>query len=73
MYLYYFNEKKPRVSRHTARFTGRYVPVPGTGTVYAGAGTVWENPTRGLPVLNPTSNLDMNFPGISSGVTARSE
>jgi hypothetical protein len=59
MYIQYINKKKPRVpkvprvSRHTASFTGRYVPVPGTGTVYAGTGTVWENPTRGLPVLNP--------------------
>ena len=25
----------------------------GSGTVFAGTGTVWENPTRGLPVLNP--------------------
>jgi hypothetical protein len=59
MYLHYFNEKKPRVpevprvSWYTASFAGRCVPVPGTGTVYAGTGAVWENPTRGLPVLNP--------------------
>jgi len=45
--------KVPRVSRHTANFTGRCVPAPATGTVYAGTGTVWENPTRGLPVRNP--------------------
>ena len=45
----------PRVSYHTAPFTVRYVPVPGAGTVSAGTGAVWENPTRGLPVLNPTA------------------
>ena len=55
----YFNEKKPRVPKvlrvswHTASITGRYVPVTGAGAVYTGAGAVWENPTRGLPVLNP--------------------
>jgi hypothetical protein len=31
----------------------RYAPVPSTGTVYYGTGTVWENPTCRLPVLNP--------------------
>ena len=25
----------------------------GTGTVFVGTGTVWQNPTRGLPILNP--------------------
>ena len=56
----YFNVKKPRVpkvprvSRHTANFMGQYVPIPGMGTVYVGTGAVWENPTRGLPVLNPS-------------------
>ena len=62
MYLQYFNEKKPRVPKvprvlwYTASFAGRYVPVPSTGTVYAGTGAVWENPTCGLPVLNPNSH-----------------
>ena len=31
---------------------GQVRVVPATGTVFGGAGTVWENPTRGLPVLN---------------------
>ena len=44
----------PRVSYHTAPFTVRFVPVPVAGTVFAGLGAVWENPTRGLPVSNPT-------------------
>jgi len=44
----------PRVSFDTAQITVRYVPVPDTGTVYAGTGAVWENPTRGIPVPNPS-------------------
>jgi hypothetical protein len=28
--------------------------LPMTGTVYVGLGTVWENPTHRLPILNPT-------------------
>ena len=43
----------PRVSWHTAGDTVRYVPVPTTGTVYAGTGTVYEIRTRGIPVPNP--------------------
>ena len=43
----------PRVSFDTAQFTGRVRVVPVAGTVCHGAGTVWENLTRGLPVLNP--------------------
>ena len=43
----------PRVLFDTARFTGRVRVVPVVGTVCHGAGTVWENLTRGLPVLNP--------------------
>ena len=35
---------------------GRVRVVPATGTVFAGTGTVWENPTRGLPVLNPSGS-----------------
>jgi len=45
---------EPRVSYNTARITGRYLPVTGKGTVLAGTGTVWEKPTLGIPVLNPT-------------------
>jgi hypothetical protein len=26
-----------------------------TGTVFAGTGTVWKNPTRGIPVTSPTN------------------
>jgi hypothetical protein len=33
----------------------RYVPVPVTGTVFAGTGTVWKNPTRGIPVTSPSN------------------
>ena len=36
-----------------AKITGRVRVVPATGKVFAGMGTVWENPTRGLPDLNP--------------------
>ena len=32
---------------------GQYVPVPATGAVSAGMGTVWENHSRGIPVRNP--------------------
>jgi hypothetical protein len=45
----------PRVSFHTVLLTVRYGPAPVAGTVCAGTGTVWENPTRGLPVRNPIS------------------
>ena len=39
-----------------------YVPVPITGKVFAGTGTVWKMPTRGIPVPNPTTKC-------SQGVT----
>jgi hypothetical protein len=32
---------------------GQVRVVPATGMVFVGTGTVWENPTRRLPVLNP--------------------
>ena len=47
----------PRVSFDTARFTGRVRVVPAAGTVCHGTGTVRENPTRGLPVLNPNDQI----------------
>jgi len=47
----------PRVSYDTASITVRCVPVPATGTVSAGSGTVRENPTRGIPVANPKHHL----------------
>ena len=28
--------------------------IPGMGMVFAGTGTVWENPTCGIPVFNPS-------------------
>ena len=37
----------------TAWFTVRVRVYPWRVMVYAGSGTVWENPTRGIPVLNP--------------------
>ena len=43
----------PRVSWDTVQKRVRYVPVPVTGTVFAGTGTVWKIPTRGVPVTNP--------------------
>ena len=53
MYIAYFNEKKPRVplipwvSFDTVRFMVRVWVM-----VCVGSGMVWENPTRGIPVLN---------------------
>jgi hypothetical protein len=43
----------PQVSSDTTQITVRYVPIPVTGMVFAGTGTVWEIPTRGIPVTNP--------------------
>jgi hypothetical protein len=41
--------------------------IPATGTGSAGSGTVWENPTRGLPVLNPNfSQIDSPSEGYES-------
>ena len=42
----------PRVSYDTAQITGRDGYYPSRVTVSVGAGTVWENPTRGIPVRN---------------------
>ena len=47
----------PQVLFDTARFMGRVRVVPVAGTVCHGVGTVWENPTRGLPVLNPSRGM----------------
>jgi len=33
---------------------GSCVPIPVAGTVSVGLGTVWENPTLGLPVSSPS-------------------
>ena len=44
----------PWVLFDTAQFTGQVRVVPTMGMVCHGTGTVWENPTRGLPVLNPS-------------------
>ena len=63
MYIAYFNEKKPWiplipwVSFDTARFTVRVRVYPQRVTVCAGSGTVWENPTRGIPVLNASLHM----------------
>jgi hypothetical protein len=43
----------PWVSYDTVTNTVRYVPVPETGTVYAGTGMVLKFPTRGIPVTSP--------------------
>ena len=56
MYITYFNENKrqvPKVLRNTAWITVRVRVYPWRVTVCAGSGTVWENPTRGIPVFNP--------------------
>jgi len=44
----------PRVLFDTALFTVRYGYYPPQVTVSAGAGTVWQKLTRGIPVLNPS-------------------
>ena len=43
----------PQVSFDTAQFMGQVQVVHAIGMVCHGTGTVWENPTRGLPILNP--------------------
>ena len=55
---------RPWVSNHTARITGRYAPIPGTGMV-------WENPTHGLPVLNLKSGLPTAHYRYTRGKTHR--
>ena len=55
----------PQVSFDTARFTGQVRVVPVAGTVCHGAGTVWENPTRRSPVLNPTDSKPYTFGKVS--------
>ena len=60
MILNYFNEKKlqvpkvPRVSLDTVWITVRYGSYPPRVMMYTGTGVVWENPTCGIPVRNPT-------------------
>ena len=52
-------EYEPAGTSSTAGFVpyrgndGSWRVIPATGTGSAGSGTVWENPTRGLPVSNP--------------------
>ena len=56
MYLTYFNENKqrvPKVPYNTAWITVRVWVYPWRVTVCAGSGTVWENPTCGIPMFNP--------------------
>ena len=56
MYLTYFNENKqrvPKVPYNTAWITVRVRVYLWRVTVCAGSGTVWENPTRGIPMFNP--------------------
>ena len=56
MYITYFNENKrrvPKVPQNTAWITVWVRVYPWRVTVCAGSGTVWENPTRGIPVFNP--------------------
>src|ERR1700759_2008261 len=43
----------PQVSYDTMLIVVRYVPIPTTSAVFTGSGTVWENLTCRLPVLNP--------------------
>ena len=44
------------VSGDTAQFTGWVQVVPTMGMVFGGMGTVWENLTHRLPVLNANSH-----------------
>ena len=53
-----------RVSHDTVNLTVWFLPIPGTGTVCLGMGTVSENPTRGLPVQNPSCKE--GFTGVLS-------
>ena len=54
-------EYEPAGTNSTAGFVqyrgndGSWRVIPTTGTGSAGLGTVWENPTRGLPVSNPSA------------------
>ena len=43
----------PRVSHDTVNLMVQFLPVPGTGTVCSGTGTVSKNLTHGLPMRNP--------------------
>jgi hypothetical protein len=43
---------------------GRCIPVPVPGMVCKGQGTVWENPTRGLPVVNPIADIVIAQPPV---------
>ena len=63
MYLMYLTNYYCRYLFHTVRITVRYVPAPVTGTVFAGMGTVWKIPTRGIPVPNPKDEYSMNGKG----------
>jgi hypothetical protein len=63
MYITYFNENKqrvPKAPRNTTWIAVRVRVYPWRVTVCAGSGTVWENPTRGIPVFNPKFNMQTN-------------
>jgi len=61
MYIQYFNNNKlwvpkvPRVLYSTAQMTGHDRYYPSQVMVSAGTDAVWENPTCGVPVLNPNN------------------
>lgn len=56
------DEYEPTGTSSTAGFVpyraddGSWRVIPATGTGSAGSGMVWENPTHGLPVSNPTGS-----------------
>jgi len=52
MYLEYLNEKNLRVSFDITLIMGQYRCIPSTGTVSVGSGTVQENLTLSIPVVN---------------------
>ena len=69
MYITYFNENKrrvPKVPWNTVWIAVRVRVYPWRVTVCAGLGMVWENPTRGIPVFNPSGTeyiyMCTNFP-----------
>ena len=51
----------PRVSYDTVQITGRDGYYPSRVMVSAGAGTVWENPTRSIPVRNLKIEVEHGF------------
>ena len=56
LYIQVFQCKETTGTQGTVGFVQHRV-IFGLGTVFHGTGTVWENPTHGLPMLNPKHRL----------------